>query len=96
MAFIPRVTAAIDILGRYIFDSPRVHREEFHALDGRSVFPNIGFDTGSIHELSSAVGLKINLAGRLLLNANLLVALNSEGLRNKNLAAGGNRVCVLG
>ena len=79
----PRVTAAIDILGRYIFDSPRVHREEFHALDGRSVFPNIGFDTGSIHELSSAVGLKINLAGRLLLNANLLVALNSEGLRDK-------------
>ena len=26
----PRVTAAIDVLGRYIFDSPRVRREEFH------------------------------------------------------------------
>ena len=79
----PRVTAAVDFLGRYIFDSPRVHRDEFHALDGRSVFPNITFDSGPIHELSSSVGLKINIAGRLLLNTNLLVALNSEGLRDK-------------
>jgi outer membrane putative beta-barrel porin/alpha-amylase len=79
----PRVTAAVDLLGRYIIDSPRVRREDFHALDGRSVFPSITFDTGSINELSSAVGLKINLAGRLLLNTNLLVRLNSEGLRDK-------------
>jgi len=83
VAIHPRVTAAVDILGRYIIDSPRVHREDFHALDGHSVFPNIAFDTGSINELSSAVGLKINLAGRLLLNTNLLVRLNSEGLRDK-------------
>ena len=79
----PRVTVALDVLGRYIIDSPRVRREEFHALDGRSVFPNIAFDTGVINELSSAVGLKINLAGRLLLNTNLLVALNAGGLRDK-------------
>ena len=78
-----RVTAAVDLLGRYIIDSPRVRREEFHALDGRSVFPNIAFDTGSINELSSAVGLKINLAGQLLLNTNLLVRLNAGGLRDK-------------
>ena len=79
----PRVTAAVDLIGRYIFDSPRVRREDFHALDGQSVFPNITFETGSINELSSAVGLKINVAGRLLLNANLLVRLNSGGLRDK-------------
>jgi hypothetical protein len=79
----PRITAAIDVLGRYIIDSPRVRLEEFHALDGRSVFPNIAFDTGSINELSSAVGLKINVAGRLLVNTNLLVRLNAEGLRDK-------------
>jgi len=79
----PRVTAAIDVLGRYIIDSPRVRRDDFHALDGRSVFPNITFDTGSIHELSGAVGLKINVAGRLLVNTNLLMRLNSEGLRDK-------------
>ena len=79
----PRVTLALDVLGRYIIDSPRVHLEDFVALDGHSVFPNIAFDTGSINELSSAVGLKINVAGRLLLNTNLLMRLNSGGLRDK-------------
>jgi hypothetical protein len=79
----PRVTAAVDLLGRYIIDTPRVRRDEFHALDGRSVFPNITFDAGGIHEVSGAVGLKINLAGRLLVNTNLLVRLNNAGLRDK-------------
>jgi hypothetical protein len=79
----PRVTLALDVLGRYIIDSPRVRLSDFHALDGRSVFPNITFDTGSINELSSAAGLKINIAGRLLLNTNLLMRLNSAGLRDK-------------
>jgi hypothetical protein len=79
----PRVTLALDVLGRYIIDSPRVRLEDFVALDGHSVYPNIAFDTGSINELSSAVGLKINVAGRLLLNTNLLVRLNSGGLRDK-------------
>ncbi len=78
-----RITLALDVLGRYIIDSPRVHLEDFVALDGKSVFPNIAFDTGSINELSSAVGLKINIAGRLLLNTNLLMRLNSGGLRDK-------------
>jgi hypothetical protein len=47
------------------------------------VFPNITFETGSIHELSSAAGLKINVAGRLLVNTNLLFRLNNAGLRDK-------------
>jgi len=83
LAVHPRVTAAVDLLGRYVIDSPRVRREEFHALDGKSVFPNIAFETGSFNELSSAVGLKVNVGGRLLVNANLLVRLNSVGLRDK-------------
>jgi len=83
VALHPRVTAAFDLLGRYIIDSPRVRREEFQALDGHSVFPNIAFETGSINELSGSVGLKINLAGQLLLDANMLVRLNAGGLRDK-------------
>ena len=83
VALTSRVTLAADILGRYIIDSPRVRREDFHALDGRSVFPNITFDTGSINELSSSLGLKINIVGRVLLNANLLMRLNNAGLRDK-------------
>ena len=78
-----RVSAAVDLLGRYIIDTPHVRRDEFQALDGRSVFPNITFDSGGIHQVSGAVGLKINLAGRLLVNTNLLVRLNNAGLRDK-------------
>lgn len=78
-----RVTAAVDVLGRYVIDSPRVRQEEFHALDGRSTFRNIAFRTGSFNELSSAVGLKVNVSGQLLVNANLLMRLNAVGLRDK-------------
>jgi hypothetical protein len=78
-----RVTAALDVLGRYVIDSPRLVREDFHALNGTSVFPNITFTNGSFNELSTAAGLKINTFGRMLLNMNVLVRLNSVGLRDK-------------
>jgi hypothetical protein len=73
----------VDLLGRFVIDSPRVRREDFHALDNRSVFPNITFTSGSFNEISAAAGLKINVAGRVLVDLNLLVRLNSEGLRDK-------------
>jgi hypothetical protein len=79
----PRVTAAVDVLGRYIIDSPRLLLEDFHALDNRTVYPNITFTSGSFHEVSAAAGVKINTFGRMLLNLNLLVRLNSAGLRDK-------------
>ena len=79
----PRVTAAVDLIGRYIIDSPRLRLEDFHALDNRSVFPNITFTSGSFNEISAAAGLKINFFGRLLVDMNLLVPLNSAGLRDK-------------
>jgi len=79
----PRVTAAVDVLGRYIIDSPKLRRQDFLALDGTSVFPNITFTSGSINELSAAAGLKVNVVGRLLVDVNLLVRLNSVGLRDK-------------
>lgn len=79
----PRVTAAVDLIGRFIIDSPRLRLEEFHALDNKSVFSNITFTTGSLNEINAAAGLKINVVGRLLVDLNLLVSLNSEGLRDK-------------
>jgi hypothetical protein len=79
----PRITAAVDLIGRFIIDSPRLQSEDFHALDNRSVYPNITFTTGSVNELSAAAGLKINVVGSLLVDVNLLVRLNSEGLRDK-------------
>jgi hypothetical protein len=83
LALHPRVTAAVDLLGRYVIDSPRVRAEEFQALDGRTTFPSITFTSGSFNELSGAFGVKVNLLGQLLVNANLLVRLNSVGLRDK-------------
>ena len=64
----PRLTLAFDVLGRYVIDSERLRQEDFHALDGRSVFPNIVFGRESFNALSGALGLKANLLERLLLD----------------------------
>jgi hypothetical protein len=79
----PRITAAIDVVGRYVIDSSRLQPHDFRALDGTSVFPNITFTSGSFNELSAAAGVKLNLFGRLLLDLNLLMPLDSAGLRDK-------------
>jgi hypothetical protein len=78
-----RLTVALDLIGRYLIDAKRLVREEFRALDGRSVFPNITFATGSFSELSGAAGLKMNVFGRVLLDMNVLFALDEHGLRDK-------------
>jgi hypothetical protein len=79
----PRLTLAFDLLGRYFIDAQRLHDEEFHALDGRSVFPNILFARDSFNALSGAMGLKANVLGRLLVDVNLLFKLDEHGLRDK-------------
>lgn len=78
-----RLTLAFDVIGRYFIDAERLHGEEFQALDGRSVFPNIVFARDSFNALSGAIGLKANLVGRLLLDVNLLFKLDEHGLRDK-------------
>lgn len=79
----PRVTAAVDFIGRYVIDSPRLRVEDFRALDNRTVYQNITFTSGSFNEISAAAGLKVNVFGRLLVDMNLLVRLNQNGLRDK-------------
>jgi len=78
-----RLTLAFDVLGRYVRNSERLRQEDFHALDGRSVFPNIVFTQESFNTLSGALGLKANLIQRLLLDVNLLFKLDERGLRDK-------------
>jgi hypothetical protein len=78
-----RLTLAFDVLGRYLINAERLRSEDFHALDGTSVFRNIGFSQASFNTLNGAIGLKANVAGRLLLDANLLFALDSGGVRDK-------------
>ncbi len=78
-----RVTLAFDVLGRYLIDVERLVPQDFHALDGVSVFRNIGFAKQSFNNLSGAVGFKINVLNRLLLDGNLLFALDHRGVRDK-------------
>jgi len=78
-----RLTVVFDVLGRYLIDSTRLSLEDFHALDGTSVFPNITFNEDGFNMLDGSAGLKANLFGRLLLDVNLLFALDSHGLRDK-------------
>jgi hypothetical protein len=79
----PRLTMAFDLLGRYVIDSERLVPEDFQALDGRSVFPNIVFVHDSFNALSGAWGLKASVRDRLLVDFNLLFALDQHGLRDK-------------
>jgi hypothetical protein len=78
-----RITVAFDVLGRYVIGAKRLTRETFHALDGRSSFPNIGFKEQSFSELNGTFGIKANLFGRLLLNMNLAFSLDTHGLRDR-------------
>jgi hypothetical protein len=79
----PRVTLAFDIVGAHLMKAGRLRSETFHALDGVSTFPNIAFTRGSLHGLNAATGLKVNLFGRLLVDANVMFKLNNNGLRDK-------------
>jgi hypothetical protein len=78
-----RLTLAFDVLGRYLVDVERLRPEDFHALDGVSVFRNISFSKASFNNLSGAVGFKINVLNRLLLDGNLIFALDHRGVRDK-------------
>lgn len=79
----PRVTFAFDLLGTYAIDAERLRPTSFHALDGRSVFPNIVFTRESMNNLSGACGLKVALLDRLLVDVNVLFKLDEHGLRDK-------------
>ncbi len=78
-----RLTLVFDVLGRYLINAERISAQDFHALDGKSVFPNIGFSEASFNTLSGSLGFKVNIVDRLLLDANLLFALDNHGVRDK-------------
>jgi hypothetical protein len=78
-----RLTLAFDVLGQYVIDSSRLIRQDFHALDDVSVFPDVVFQRDSFNMLSGSIGLKANPVGRLLLDVNLLFKLDEHGLRDK-------------
>jgi hypothetical protein len=82
LAVTGNLTLAADVLGRRVLDGRRLVPTTFHALDGRTTFPDISFARRSENELSGAVGFKFNPRGRLLIDANVLFGLNDHGLRD--------------
>jgi len=77
------LTLAGDVIGRRVIDGRRLTPTTFHALDGKTTFPDISFVQHSENELSGAVGFKFNPRGRLLVDANVLFSLDDHGLRDK-------------
>jgi hypothetical protein len=78
-----RVTLAFDLVGGYTTHAERLLEEPFHALDNRSIFPNIAFTHDSFNTMSGTVGLKAMIADRLLLSGNVLFALDDHGVRDR-------------
>ena len=78
-----RLTVAFDVLGRRLIDAERLSEVTFQALDGRTVLPNIAFSRQSFSEHSGAIGVKVNVFKGLLIDANLLFALDDNGVRDK-------------
>ena len=98
MAIHPRVTAAIDISGRRLFDVnrlvPRPLNVRFVALDTPGVvrttsLPGLGIEPGDLDLALGAVGMKVNVARTLLLNAAVLFRLTDDGLHNRTTATFG-------
>src|SRR6478672_750304 len=78
-----RITLALDALGSYYVNAERLSQETFHALDQQSTFANISFSRESFNALNGSIGLKVNVIGRLLLDGNLLFALDDHGVRDR-------------
>ena len=77
------LTLAVDFHGRRVIDGQRLVADTFPALDGRSTFADVDFETGSFNLVDGAVGFKFNPAGNLLIDVNVLFKLNDSGLRDK-------------
>ncbi len=74
------LTFVVDLIGQKVVDAPRLVMETFTAADG-STFDQIGFERGSYYVNDLSLGVKVNAGGSLLLDFNLLIRLDSAGLR---------------
>jgi hypothetical protein len=88
-----RLTLAFDILGQRVFGATRVfldnpYRSSVAEIPQAGVtvqqsYQQIGIRTGSFNVISGSAGFKAQVAGNLLLTANLLFQMNNDGLRAK-------------
>jgi hypothetical protein len=86
----PRVTINADFLGRSLREVDRLELEDvthtyFNAagVTGSTTLSEYVASSGSLNVMDLALGAKFNVSGNLLINANVLVALNDAGVRSK-------------
>jgi hypothetical protein len=77
-----QITLALDVLAQTFINAPHLEQITFTALDpAQTKFQTVEFSTTNFTEVNGSAGLRMNLAGGLLLNANVLFKLNDAGLR---------------
>lgn len=78
------VTLALDLLGRRVIDTPRLETYTFTGMDSANTpFSDIRFsDRESFNVINGAIGAKFNPSRTLLVNVNLLISLDDNGLRD--------------
>ena len=89
-----RLTAAFDLYGQHLFDSPRLTPSQFtdkgkcvddacNTVNPGTAHPNVAGVTSGSNLLDASVGLKVRAFGKLVLTGNVLIKLNDDGLRAK-------------
>jgi hypothetical protein len=77
---------SFDYLGQTLFDAPRAFVSRFTTDDipggtGALTLPTVTGGTDTFGLSDSSVGVKYNIAGKLLLTGNILLRLDNKGLR---------------
>ncbi|MEO6239561.1 MAG: hypothetical protein ABIQ52_21400 [Vicinamibacterales bacterium] len=81
----PRLSLLVDLIGQRLVKSPRLATFDFVAAGpaGSANLRDLQFQTASFWTSSGSVGLKANLAPRLLINFNLRFATSGAGLTDR-------------
>ena len=81
----PRLSLVLDVVGQHVINSPRLSTFAFAATGpaGRAALQDLRFQNASYWGSSGALGTKLNVAPRLLINFNLRFALNNGGLTDR-------------
>ena len=81
----PRLSLVLDVVGQRVINSPRLSTFPFTATgpNGAAALQDLRFQNSSYWGSNGAVGTKLNVAPRLLINFNLRFALNDAGLTDR-------------
>ena len=82
-----RLSLAFDVLGRRSPDTPRLQNSAFVSqaspTSPSETYPDIAFINGTLNVVNGSIGMKLNIAGTLLVTANVMFPLNDSGVRTR-------------